>query len=215
MKNIIRTIFLLAIGIISLYGCKKEIDKDLIELPYLTNGSLYEFLKKDPELTQFMGLVKKAGYDSVLRRIDMYTVLAVKNGGFTGIDTNNLLNVKKVVGNHIVPSAIYKERMDQLRLPTVSGKYVKFMNALGIITANGVVVGDSTNRAQIGERQKSRFRIQIGKGSLGHCREAVGADVMRNLEAFSRQAVKEVAGNRFAGRVADAVNEPVEGRPML
>ncbi|MCY1369054.1 hypothetical protein D9M69_560720 [compost metagenome] len=38
---------------------------------------------------------------------------------------------------------------------------------------------------------------------------------MRDLEAFARKAVQEVAGDRFACGEADAVHEAVEGGPGL
>jgi hypothetical protein len=38
---------------------------------------------------------------------------------------------------------------------------------------------------------------------------------VRDLERLARQALEEVAGDRLLGRVADRVDEAVEGRPGL
>lgn len=157
MKRIMKTVFLLALAI-SLFGCKKQLNKD-VNPQYLQSGSLYDFLKKDPELTQFVSLAKKAGYDSVLRQTRLYTVLAVKNGGFSNIDTNNLALVKKVIGIHIIPTAIYKEKMNALRLPAISGKYVKFITASGTVTANSVAVTGNGDRVVNGVAYKIQTAI--------------------------------------------------------
>ncbi|MDB5003315.1 MAG: hypothetical protein JWQ34_1540 [Mucilaginibacter sp.] len=157
MKRIAKIVFLLALTI-SFFGCKKQLNQD-INPQYLQNGSLYDFLKKDPELTQFISLAKKTGYDSVLRQTRLYTVLAVKNGGFSNIDTNNLILVKRVIGIHIIPTAIYKEKMDALRLPSISGKYVKFITASGTITANSVAVNGSGDRLVNGVAYKVQTAI--------------------------------------------------------
>jgi hypothetical protein len=38
---------------------------------------------------------------------------------------------------------------------------------------------------------------------------------VRDLERLARQALEEVAGDRLLGRIADRVDEAVEGRPGL
>ena len=57
--------------------------------------------------------------------------------------------------------------------------------------------------------------VQHGLRGLGERREAVRGDVVRDAEIFARHAVEEIAGNRFARRKADRMNETVEAVPAL
>lgn len=151
-------IIMLLVLVTSISACKKEWNQGVAP-DYLEKGSLYDHLSSDPDLTQFMNLARKAGYDSVMRHQAPYTILAVKNGGFVGLDTNNLVYVKKLIGMHIISSAIYQERMIDLRVPSMTGKYVKFLNLSGTITANNIVVTGTGDRVANGVSYKLQTAI--------------------------------------------------------
>jgi len=136
MKNIQTTVLVLLI--LCLCSCNKKSYLSDVKPAYLQEGSLFDHLKKDAELTQFVGLLKKTGYDSVLTRKDVFTVLAVKNGSFSAIDTNNIPELRKIMAMHILPSAVARAGINGKRVMAISGKYVKFLDSNGALTANNV-----------------------------------------------------------------------------
>ena len=52
------------------------------------------------------------------------------------------------------------------------------------------------------------------QGRFGHGGEAVGADVVRNLEGLAAESVQKIAGDGFTRRKADGVYEAVKAWPM-
>ena len=148
MRNIQTTVLVLLI--LCLCSCNKKSYISDMEPKYLQEGSLLDHLKKDAELTQFVSLLKKTGYDSVLIRKDLYTVLAIKNGSFNAIDTNNVSELKKIIAMHILPSALAKEGLAGKRVMAISGKYIKFLELNGSVTANNVNVIGAGDRATNG-----------------------------------------------------------------
>ena len=76
-----------------------------------------------------------------------------------------------------------------------------------------VVVGNAAHRPQVGQGEESGIRGQMRSSGLGQRGKAVARDVVRDPERLAREAVEKVAGDGFLGRVADRVDEAVEGRP--
>ncbi|WP_158544307.1 fasciclin domain-containing protein [Pedobacter miscanthi] len=144
IKNIknIPSAFLGLMLIFSVLSCKDN-KWDMYEKKpeYLKEGSIFNLLSQKPEFSEFMGLVRKTGYDSVLRRTDLFTVLAVRNGAFGSIDTgSNTPELKKLIGMHILQSAIQQENMDGSRYVAVNGKHINFSKNTTAITANGIAL---------------------------------------------------------------------------
>lgn len=128
------------------YSCKKW-DKDYPTPGYVSNGSLLNIINKNSSYKEFSGLLKKSGYDSVLRRTDLYTVLAIKNGAFAGIDTTNVPLVKRIIGTHIIPTAIYTQGMNNTFFVAVSGKPVYFTQTTGGQAANGFAITATSEKS--------------------------------------------------------------------
>jgi uncharacterized surface protein with fasciclin (FAS1) repeats len=128
------------IAMLFAYSCKNQKWDDHYAKPdYIDAGSLFSVLAKDPAYTEFTGLLKKTGYDSLLKRNDLFTVLAVKNGGFKQIDTNsNTPLLKNIIGTHILKAALYTQDMNNTAIMTVSGKPVVFS-----VISNGHAANDS------------------------------------------------------------------------
>ena len=63
--------------------------------------SLYDYIKTQPDLSTFTGMLKIAGYDTILNKTQTYTVWAPVNSGLTGIDLKDSLLVTNIVKNHI------------------------------------------------------------------------------------------------------------------
>src|SRR5690606_26336165 len=86
----------------------------------------------------------------------------------------------------------------------------------GLGQAHGVVVRHHALRAQVGKRQHRTITpFQHGKGGFGQGGEAVGGDVVGDPEVFTRQPVKQFAGNGFAGCETDGVHQPVKAVPLF
>ena len=82
--------------------------------------------------------------------------------------------------------------------------------------AHRVVIGNSAFAAKIRERQAGRIAaLHERQEGLGERRIGIGRDVERRMEGFARKAFKEVARNRFAGRIADRMNEAVKAAPLF
>jgi hypothetical protein len=138
---------LIAAMLLTAYSCTKNWDDKYPVPAYVDNGSTLNIINKNSNYKEFASLLHKTGYDSVLRRTDLNTVLAIKNGGFSGIDTNNLVIVKRVLGMHILPTAIYPQNMANTYYISISGKPVNFTNSSGQ-AANGLAIttgGKATN----------------------------------------------------------------------
>ncbi|MXV17664.1 fasciclin domain-containing protein [Hufsiella ginkgonis] len=159
MKTIKLTVLAL-FSFLALWSCNKKWDLYDEKPAYLASGTLLDLLKTDPELTQFVGLLKKTGYDSVLSRKDLFTVFAVRNGGFTGIDTSaRTPALRKLIGMHIFPSAMRRETLNGMRIPALSGKYVRFAEAGGNITANNIAITGAGTQAVNGLAFKAAAAI--------------------------------------------------------
>ena len=158
MRKIIHSKILILTGllIILAWSCvDKKWDNYYVKPAYLKDGSTFDVLAKNTNYKEFTSLLKKARFDSILRSPNLYTVFALRNGAFTGIDTTtDLVTLKKIMGMHLVPSAVYKEDMDNnSSILGASGKLLKFgllasqgntinglkITASEIRTANGII----------------------------------------------------------------------------
>jgi len=63
--------------------------------------SMYDYIKTQPDLSTFAGMLKVAGYDTILNKTQTYTVWAPVNSGLTDIDLKDSLLVTNIVKNHI------------------------------------------------------------------------------------------------------------------
>ena len=143
MIKIVQNKLLAGLLILLAYSCSDKKWDNYYEKPdYLKEGSIMNVLEATSDFKEFSGLLRKTGYDSLLRTNIIFTVFAPKNGSFTGIDTTtDIAALKKIIGMHIVPkAAIYKDKMGTNFFLTASGKPARFN-----VTQNGGTV----NRIEI------------------------------------------------------------------
>jgi uncharacterized surface protein with fasciclin (FAS1) repeats len=143
MKKFINTIqnkFLFGCLFLIFFSCKKSWNEHYVKPEYLKNGSVFELLSKNPEYSEFTDLLKKTGYDSLLMSNSTFTVFAVKNGAFAGIDTTNVTVLKKIIGMHIVNATVFSDGMNSNRVLAVSGKLLRFANTQTGQTVNTIPV---------------------------------------------------------------------------
>jgi uncharacterized surface protein with fasciclin (FAS1) repeats len=92
------------------------------------NLSLYDYIKSSPNLSDFAQMIDIAGYDTLLSAKQTFTVWAPTNTALQGVDMNNTVEVRKIVGNHITrfstptTSVIGKTQ----RILMMNGKYLPF-----------------------------------------------------------------------------------------
>lgn len=145
-------IVLLFSGIlVSLGSCESKFD-EYYDTSAAANGNIYEQLSSNPEYSEFTEILHKTGYDSALVKNQMYTVFAPKNGAFAGIDMNNIDQLKKIAGMHIVPSAVYQSQMDSCRIKALGGKYLTIYRVNSDYFVNGISI--------------SKFNMKVGNGVI-------------------------------------------------
>lgn len=145
MKKYIRNFqlsLLAGLGMLLCNSCAKNRWDEHYSVPeYLNSGSIANVLASDGSYSEFSSLLRKTGYDSLLRKSSLHTVLAVKNGGFSGIDTSaNTAFLRSIIGMHIFPVAIYQQDMNNSSVSTVSGKTVNFSLSGDTYAANGQAI---------------------------------------------------------------------------
>lgn len=158
MKNFIRIIqskIIVGLLILIVFSCNKKWDEYYVTPSYIDNGSVFELLGQNPDYSQFVSLVRKTGYDSILRSGGTFTVFALKNGAFTGIDTvTNIVALKKIIGMHILNSTVYTDGMNNTYVLSFSGKLLRFANSPTGPTVNGIVIKGLNSRALNGVIQE-------------------------------------------------------------
>ena len=134
------------------FSCTDKNWNDYYDKPdYLEEGTAVAFLAGTPDYSEFAGLLKKTGYDSLLVRGGSYTVFAVKNGAFSGIDTTtDIVALKKIVGMHVLPVHVFKEKMNGTNYLSLAGKQLRFNSDGGTSNVNNVSITDAGIRVQNG-----------------------------------------------------------------
>ncbi len=152
MKKTILNKILTGLLILLFYSCaEKNWDDYYVRPDYAVSGNTFDILSKNTGYREFTSLLKKARYDSILRKPNLYTVFALKNGAFAGVDTvTDLVALKKIMGMHIVPSAVYEEGMNNSSLPGISGKLLKFAHGTQGYTVNNLRITDGGTRTANG-----------------------------------------------------------------
>jgi uncharacterized surface protein with fasciclin (FAS1) repeats len=124
-------------------------------------AGVLETIGANPNYSEFVSLLKKAGADSLLEATGQYTVLAVKNGMLGSIDINNKAQVKKIIDMHVLPVAIYKSKMTKYKTTTMLGKNETFDNGFVWI---GVGIGSESIPIVLTDNKVSNGVIhEVGK----------------------------------------------------
>jgi len=134
------------------FSCTDTNWNDYYDKPdYLEEGTVAAFLAEKPDYSEFAGLLKKTGYDSLLVKGGSYTVFAVKNGAFSGIDaTTDIVVLKKIMGMHVLPVHVFKEKMNSNHYLSLAGKQLRFSSEGGTSKVNNVSITDAGTRVQNG-----------------------------------------------------------------
>lgn len=210
LKRLIRYKVLVGLLIVSVFSCNKKWDDHFVTPDYLKNGSVFELLASTPDYSQFVSLVTKTGYDTILKSGGTYTVFALKNGAFTGIDTvTNITALKKIIGMHIANSNIYTDGMSNTYILSVSGKLLKFTGT----AVNGITLKGLNRKAVNGVIQEVERVIY----PIANLYDVIA--VMPELSSFKKyidssfKYVVDVDKNIKIG--FDTLNQPVYQTPII
>jgi hypothetical protein len=199
--------------IITIFSCNRKWDEYYVRPEYLKNGSVYELLASNPDYSQFVSLVKKTGYDSLLTSSGSFTVLAVKNGAFAGIDTTtNIAALKKIIGMHILSSTVYADGMNR-NILSVSGKLLKFTNNAGTPTVNNIGVKGLNTRAVNGVLQEVERVILPVPNLFDVIMSTPDLSQFKTYLDSSFQWVIDVEKNIKVGY--DTANKPIYQQPII
>jgi len=198
-----------------IHSCaKKDWDEHYAVPEYLNAGGILDVLAKDAAYTEFRALLKKTGYDSLLNRTSLYTVLAIKNGAFAGIDTSsNTPLLQRIIGMHIFPTAIYAQQMNNAYIRSVSGKNVYFSLSGTDYMADGRKIagaGTKTRNGQIyGLDQAILPKSNLAELIAGNPAASIYGEYL--LNSFSN--VPDPLKNTVIG--TDAAMKPIYRAPIV
>ncbi len=147
--KIVQSKILAGLLILLLYSCSdKKWDEYYIKPDYLADGSIMDVLAENSDYNEFSNLLRQTGYDSLLRKNEIFTVFAVKNGSLGNMSSiSDPVELKKSVGMHIVRSAIYKDKLADNNSMSASGKLLMFGSKDdGNVTVNGIVISSFDTR---------------------------------------------------------------------
>ena len=148
-KNLIALV-IFAVSLL-LGGCYDNAWESHVSSDELLKNNLVIVMSTKPELSTFVAMLKKTGYDQVLKTANSFTVFAPTNNAWTGVDTSNVDLVRKMIGSVIVYKTYYTDNTGlYTSLKSVNGKNIfyssdsKTFNGAQIISsdlkaANGVI----------------------------------------------------------------------------
>jgi len=155
IKKILQNYVVVGLLLATLFSCNKRWDEYYVKPSFIENGSVYDLLTANSNYSQFVSLIRKTGYDTLLKSHGTFTVFAVKNGAFTGIDTvTNLVALKQIIGMHIAGMTIFTDTMNGTLSLSLSGKLLKFANSQTGLSVNGIVLTGLNQKALNGVVQE-------------------------------------------------------------
>ena len=197
------------------YSCtKKSWDDHYAKPDYMNQGSVVSFLAGKPEYSQFASLLRKTGNDSLLTQGGSYSVFALKNGSFSGIDTIiNIVALKKIIGMHIVPYTVIKEKLVSGSYLSFSGKLLRFSTESGRSKVNNINILDAGTRVTNGMVYEAGSLIMPLPNILDFINMDPGYSYWKQLIDSSYNITIDPARNVRTGY--DSLNVPVYRPPFI
>lgn len=87
-------------GAVAFPSCSEDWDNHYQVSDQVSQESMMELLKADPQLSTFAHMVEIAGYDELLGSSQTFTVFAPTNDALAGVDLDDVDAVKRIVLNH-------------------------------------------------------------------------------------------------------------------
>ena len=213
--RIVQSNILAGLLILLLYSCaEKRWDGYYIKPDYLKAGSIMNVLLETSDYSEFARLLRKTGYDSLLRRNENFTVFALKNGSFSSIDTtSDLVALKKILGMHILPLALFKEKMGNNNFLSLSGKPLKFAVTPDGETANNIIISSFDKRVVNGVVHEVRNVIMPLPNIYNFVVTNPDYSLFKNYIDASYATVMDTANNLTISY--DTLGHPVYRQPIV
>lgn len=214
-RKIVQFTILAGLFLLLDYSCtKKSWDDHYAKPDYINQGSVVSFLTGKPEYSQFASLLRKTGNDSLLTQGGSYTVFALKNGSFSGIDTIiNIVALKKIMGMHIVPYTVNKENLVSGSYLSFSGKLLRFSTESGRSKVNNINILDAGTRVTNGMVYEAGSLIMPLPNILDFINLDPGYSYWKQLIDSSYNITIDPARNIRTGY--DSLNVPVYRPPYI
>lgn len=214
MKKNKNNIILIGLLIILVHSCiDKNWDNYYAKPDSALAGNTFEILNKDANYKEFSSLLKKAGFDSILRSPNLYTVFALRNGAFANIDTvTDLVGLKKIMGMHILPSAVYKEKLTNNAILGVSGKLLKFASSTQGFTVNNLRVISSETRTANGVF----YEVEKPILPVANLHDIIYSNAdLTSFKSFISSSYKAIIDPRNNVKIGfDSLNVPIYKKPI-
>ncbi len=132
-------------------GCYENAWENHATQDKLLKSDLVEAIGSKAELSTFLSMLKKTGYDELLKTSNEFTVFAPTNAAWSGVDTSNVDVMRKLVGSLIVYKFYATDNENLYKsIKSVNGKNIFYepntqtFNGAKIITAdvrsaNGII----------------------------------------------------------------------------
>ena len=145
-----RFIFLILAGLtmIYLFSCQDKFwDEHYSKPSFIQDGTIYDYISGQPDYFRFASLLRKSGYDSLLSKGGSYSVFVIKNNAFSGVDTSVIrIELKKLMGMHILPKILFSDRMEDVAELSISGKLVRLSLGTDGIRVNNIKITSQGKR---------------------------------------------------------------------
>ena len=129
-------------------GCNEREWESHVANDIYSTYNLSEAIAQKPELSTFYKVLKKTGYDQFLTSANSFTVFAPKNEAWSAIDTTNLDQLVKIVGNLIVYKSYFTDMPDLFKsVKSIKGKNIFYDPATK--TFNGASIDSNTNNCNL------------------------------------------------------------------
>ncbi len=111
MRHIKKCIFIIPVILFSILitGCNDNAWDKHLSTNEQSDKDLFEVISSKPELSVFVAMLKKTGYNQILQNPNSYTVFAPDNSAWIGVDTSNVEQMRKIVGTLIVYNTYFKD----------------------------------------------------------------------------------------------------------
>lgn len=135
-------IFILIIITFSVFGCTKEWEDHYDVYPEAVNKKVWETLQSDPNVSEFVALLKEKQADTLFGRDNTYTVLVPTNEALAAyLDTATITDTTTLIDYHFLTHFIQSGNIEGKRkVQTLTEKFALFERYGSDMTIDGIKV---------------------------------------------------------------------------
>lgn len=124
-------------------GCYENAWENHINPDKLAKDNVLIAISNQPELSIFLSVLKRTGYDNLLKTANSFTVFAPTNTAWAGIDTTNIAQLTKMMGSLIVYNSYFTDNQKlYTSLKSVNGKNIFYDSATKTFNGAAIIKAD-------------------------------------------------------------------------